>query len=458
MKMHPHTEDAYRLLHDSTLTLADVERNGIHFDEEYAIKQERRLTKKIKILTQKLKNSTFYKEWQLSSKSPINFNSNIQLANFLYKTKGYTPASVTKKSGQGSTSEDALQALKIPELDILLKIRKLKKLRDTYLGSFTTEQSGGIIHPFFNLHNVITYRSSASAPNFQNIPKREQDAMRITRRCLIPTPGNLFLEADYGQLEVRIAACYNKDPKLIYDIIHGDMHADMASEIFFLDIDKSKKGHSNLRKAAKNGFVFPEFYGDYFGRCAVLLSHKWGKLPEKGTWKANQGIEIEDGYFLGEHLRKNGLKNLQQFSDHIEKIENDFWNHRYPVYRDWKESLWEKYQKDGYIDLKTGFRCSGVMDKNNAINYPVQGAAFHCLLWSMNRIHFLLKTYKMKTKIIGQIHDAILFDVSPPELEEVKSIVTQVMTESLPKAWSWINIPLEIEFEEGKINESWAEL
>lgn len=460
MKMHPKTRQAYELLHDATLALADIERHGIHFDEQYANKQYHRLSKKIEVLEKKLKSSTFYKEWQMSSKNPVNINSNPQLRHFLYKVKGYTPASTTKKSGEGSTSEDALEALKIPELDILLKIRKLKKLRDTYLGSFTTEQSNGIIHPFFNLHNVITFRSSSSKPNFQNIPKREETAMTITRRCLIPSKGNLLLEGDYGQLEVRIAACYNQDPKLIDDIVHGDMHADMASEIFFIkNLDKDNiKGHSTLRKAAKNGFIFPEFYGDYFGRCAVILAHEWGKLPEKGRWGKNKGIEIVDGLYLSDHLRSNGIKDFDDFKDHIEKIENDFWNKRYPVYRDWKESLWSNYQEKGYIDLKTGFRCQGVMDKNNAINYPVQGAAFHCLLWSLIRIHSLLNKQGFKTKIIGQIHDAIIFDVYPPELEDVKKLATDVMTRQLPDNWDWITVPLEVEFDEGKINESWDKL
>ena len=125
--------------------------------------------------------------------------------------------------------------LEIPELNNLLQIRKLKKNRDTYLNGFLREQVNGYIHPSFNLHLVRTFRSSANSPNFQNIPIRDKESMQLTRRALFPRPGHQLLEIDYGQLEVRIAACYNQDKQLIHDIVQGDMHGDMASQIFMIN-------------------------------------------------------------------------------------------------------------------------------------------------------------------------------------------------------------------------------
>ena len=125
----------------------------------------------------------------------------------------------------------------IPELDNLLRIRKLKKVRDTYLEGFLREQVNGYIHPFFNLHLVRTYRSSSDHPNFQNIPKRDKEAMNIVRRAIFPRPGHQLLELDYSGLEVRIAACYHKDKTMLRYIgdPHSDMHGDMAKQIFIID-------------------------------------------------------------------------------------------------------------------------------------------------------------------------------------------------------------------------------
>ena len=180
--------------------------------------------------------------------------------------------------------------------------------------------------------------------NFQNIPIRDKDAMMITRNCLYPREGNLLLQADYSQLEVGIAACYHKDPTMLtYLRDDKDMHKDIAIQTFFLkNFDKTIPGHNYLRKAAKNGFVFPQFYGDYFKPCAKALVCTWGGLSSKGRWKEGQGIELKDGVHLAEHLIANKLHSLNDFEEHIRKIEEHFWNKRFPVYRDWKETHWKK--------------------------------------------------------------------------------------------------------------------
>lgn len=458
MEMHPKTREAYELMHDGTLALAKAERQGIRFSEEYALKTKEQLTKKIEILEKKLKNTKFYKDWQKSTRSSVNFNSDAQLREFLYNTKGITPTKETKK-GLGSTDEETLASLNIPALNILLKIRKLKKIRDTYLESFLRESVDGYIHPNFNLNFVKTFRSSSSDPNFQNIPNRDKQARVITRKCLFPRPGNQWMELDFSSLEVRIAAAYHKDPTMLkYLREDHDMHGDLAIQIYKVgDFDKSKPGHNTLRKAAKNGFVFAQFYGDWYKKCAHGLACTWGKLPE-GKWKKGQGIEVEPGLPLADHLISNGFTSLTKFEKHIERIENHFWNKRFPVYRDWKENIWDHYQKNGYVDLYTGFRCNHVTDKNKVINAPIQGAAFHCLLWSLIRIDFLLRQKGYQTRVIGQIHDAIDLDVYPPERDDVIRLARHVMCVELPQNWKWINVPLEIEADVAEPDQSFAEL
>lgn len=453
--INPRTYDAYRLLHDGILALARAEQQGIRVDTDYVDRKQHHLLRKIERIRTKFKESPFYQEWQASVKGEINIDSHVQLSNYLYKIKKIPPQKLTAK-GSGSTDKEALAQLDIPELTTLLETKKYKKLYDV-LNDFKTEQVNGIIHPFFSLNNVVSFRSSSDSPNFQNIPKRDEESMLICRKALFPRPGHQLLEIDYSGLEVRIAACYHKDPTMLRYINdpNSDMHTDMTLQIFKLDaFDKTK--HSSLRSAVKNGFVFPQFYGDYYVNCAKSMACNWGGLPQ-GGWKTHQGIEIDTAFTLGAHLISKGINSLDKFTRHVERIERDFWNVRFPDYADWKDRWWKTYQKHGHIDLFTGFRCYGPMGRNDCINYPVQGAAFHCLLWSFIRLDQIMREENWKTKLIGQIHDAIVLDVHPDELDYVAQVVHRVTCDDLPKAWSWIVVPLEVDMEVCSVDGSWAD-
>lgn len=457
MNLNPKSKAAYKLFHKGILAFSRAEMQGIRVDVPYAEKKKARLTKKIERLENNLYQTKFYRHWSHHSKSKPNINSNTQLAYFLYKVKKLEPAKLTE-SGKGSTNDESLGQLNIPELNDILKIKKLKKIRDTYLEAFLREQVNEYIHPSFNLHLVRTYRSSSDRPNFQNIPKRDREAMQTCRKALYPRPRHQLLEVDYGSLEVRIAACYHQDPMMLKYIKNpaSDMHGDMAKQIFKLPkLDRSIPEHKILRDAAKNGFVFPEFYGDYYRNCAEGLACKWGELPQ-GRWKEGQGIKMPEGT-LSNHLISKGIKSYKQFEEHIKDIEDDFWKNRFPGYARWKKLWWKTYQKYGYLDMKTGFRCSGVMSHNEVINTPVQGAAFHCLLWSFVELDRIMIEEKWKSRLIGQVHDSIVLDVFPEELHHVAKVVRRVTCVDLPKAWKWISVPLEVDMELSGVDESWAD-
>lgn len=452
--MNPNTKEAYKLFHDGILALAEIERNGMRVDMQYLLNQKKELTEKIEQLEQQIHESEFFNTWKRKTGKQINIYSSVQLANYLYSIKGIAPKKKTAK-GTGSTDEEALRLLNIPELELLLEIKKLKKIRDTYLEQFEREQVNGVIRTNYNLHNVVSYRSSSANPNQQNIPKRDKEAMKITRSAIFPRKGHQLLELDYSQLEVRISACYNKDETLIYDIMHGDMHKDVAIELFFID-DYKKETHSVLRNAAKNGFIFPQFYGDYYENCAENLAQNWCKLP-KGRFKAGQGIQLTPDTTIADHLIAHGITTYKRFTQHVKNVEDKFWFERYKTYTKWKKMIWEKYQHTGYITGKTGFTYKGLMKRNDVLNYPVQGAAFHCLLWSLIEGNKALKNEKMKTRIVGQIHDAIIFDVFPPELPKVLKIMKCIMCNDVRQHWNWITVPLEIEAEICPVDGSWAE-
>jgi DNA polymerase I-like protein with 3'-5' exonuclease and polymerase domains len=460
MTINPKTQQAYQLFHNGILALARAERQGIRLDIEYTEKQIRRLSRRIERSEREFLASKLGRQWGRVSKREININSNTQLANFLYHNLNYTPVKYTP-SGQGSTDDEALRALDIPELDDLLHARKLKKIRD-YLELFYRESVDGIIHPVFNLHFARTFRSSSDSPNFQNIPKRDAEAMEITRSALFPRPGHQLLEVDYGGLEVRIAACYHKDENMLEYINNpdSDMHTDMAKQIFKIDvIDKNIPLHNTLRQAAKNGFVFPQFYGDYYKNNAEGICNNWIHLPQR-SWRDGEGIEIGnfEPVFISDHLRNQGIKSFNSFVKHLEEIENDFWGNRFKEYAAWKERWWKSYQKYGYIDMKTGFRCSGVMSRNDCINYPVQGAAFHCLLWSLIQLDVLIYfKEKLDSKIIGQIHDSIVIDANPNEVDYLIPIIRDITCRRLREEWDWIIVPLEIDIELHPVDGSWAD-
>jgi DNA polymerase-1 len=454
--MHTNTKEAYKLLHDGILALEQAERQGLQIDLKYIEKTFTDIDKKVEELENSIYASKFYKKWKESrnNKKP-NIYSSTQLSKYLYDVRGIKVKKETKKGGR-STDEETLRLLNIPELNTFLEIKKLKKVKD-YLDQYKREQVNGIIHPFFNLHSVRTFRSSSDRPNFQNVPKRDKESMQIVRRAIYPRKGHQFLELDYSQLEVRIAACYSKDKKLTDDILNGDMHGDMAKEIFKIrNFDRSTPEHNYLRAATKNGFVFPQFYGSYYKNCAINLACEWCKLPQ-GRFKSETGVMINKNNYLSDHLIKKGLGSFLLFERHIQKIEDYFWGERYNVHADWRDNIWNEYQKNGYVTSHTGFTFQGVMSRNDVSNYPVQGAAFHCLLWSLIEGTKAFKREKFDSVIVGQIHDAIVIDLNPKELDRVLKIMECIMCNDVRQHWQWITVPLEIEAEICPVNGSWAD-
>jgi DNA polymerase-1 len=459
MILNPRTFEAYNLLHNGILALSRAEQQGIRVDTVYLERKKKQLTRRIDLLEEEFKDTKLYRHWEHTVHGKININSNTQLAHYLYNVKKIKIEKETV-SGQGATDDEALKQMNLPELNTLLEMRKLKKIRDTYLDSFDREQVDGYMHPFFNLHLVATFRSSSNSPNFQNIPKRDEETMQLVRKALFPRPGHQLLEADLSGAEVRLAACYHKDSTMIKYITNpkSDMHADMAKQLFIIDkFDKNLESHSLLRSATKNGFVFPQFYGDYYKNCAINLACNWGKLPQ-GKWGRGQGVPVDtENFTLSDHFVSKGIISLDDFINHVKKIETDFWGNRFSEYAAWKERWYTIYKKYGYVDLLTGFRCSGYMDKKQTINFPVQGASFHCLLWSFTRIDEIMREEKWDTKLIGQIHDSIIFDVHPAELEHVKEVIKRVITVELREHWEWLIVPIDMDMEICGVDESWAE-
>ena len=218
--------------------------------------------------------------------------------------------------------------------------------------------------------------------------------MQLIRKCFVPKPGCKLGEFDYKAMEAAVIACYNKDPKWIEYIENpnNDMHRDMAAKIYIKD---KKDVSKNDRFLGKNGFVFPTVCGSYWKNTAVNL------------WDCEK--ETKD------HLKSKGIKTLDDFREHIHNVEDWFWFEQFPVGYEWMNKTLADYEKKGYIELYTGFRCYAPMSRNQVINYRIQGTASHCKLWTLQQVSHELIKKKMKSRIMLEIHDSIIPNIYPEE-------------------------------------------
>lgn len=453
--MLPYTEEANKLFLQGAEELALVESNGIRIDVPYLQKAMKRVRRKIKHIQTELEETDVLKTWRKKYKRKTNLESGKQLGDILFDEMGF-PCKERTEHGRPKTDEHTLSKIKHPFIKKYLEAKKLDKLLNTHLKGLQTELVGEFIHPFFNLHIATTYRSSSSVINFQNIPIRNPVTGKIIRQAFISRPGRHIVETDYGGIEVAIATCYHKDPNMISYIKDPtkDMHRDMAMECFLLP-KKEITGH--IRYIGKNCFVFPEFYGNWYMDCAKSL---WEAISEGG------GVETKNGIDILSHLEAKGFPRLgkQNFEEgakpgtfeyHIKNVEERFWSERFKRYAQWKKEWYDNYRSKGWFLTKTGFICQGYMPRNEAINYPVQGSAFHCLLRSLIRLNQELRKRKMKSLIVGQIHDSIVADVPDKELDDYIALTKEIMIDELVREWTWIIVPIKIETEVAPINGNW---
>ena len=461
MKLLIASKEACELFMQGAVALSQMESNGIRVDMDYLNKAISETESKIKELEKKLRNDRIYLIWKKRYGSKTNLDSGNQLGKVIFQDMGFTPREKTP-TGRPKTDEVSLSNLKseLPFIDRYFKVKKLKKAVNTYLKGIQKEVVDGYLHAFFNLHNIVTYRSSSDSPNLQNFPVRNKLLSELIKKSFIPRKGRVLVEIDFSGIEVKIAYCYHKDPVMKeYLTGGGDMHKDMAAQCYLLDTEQVSK---QSRYCAKNMFVFPQFYGDYYVNCARSLWEAIDKLELK--------IEGSDTS-LTDHLAYKGIKQSGEFDheqrpkkgsfeEHIKKVEKDFWGRRFKVYKQWKDSYWNEYQRTGSFRTLTGFAFNGfgkggLCKRNEVLNYPVQSVAFHCLLWSIIELQKWISKYKLDTKLVAEIHDSLIADVPIDELQDFLNAAHCIMTKKLLKCWQWIITPLEIEVDVTPIDGSW---
>jgi DNA polymerase-1 len=447
--MTPTTADAYNLMHSGAIALARVESNGFRVDTEYLDGAIKSTEDEITEIERGLRDHKIWRVWKRTFGDRTKLGSRPQLAKVLFDVLKMQSSGRTATK-RHKTDEEALEELDNEFVQVYLRCEKKKKLLSTNLLGLKKHVQGKYVHPFYNLHTVVTFRSSASDPNSQNIPVREEEYARVVRSAFIPRRGRVFIEVDFKGAEVCASACVHEDPNLIAYVCDAskDMHRDMAGQIFKL---KQKQISKPIRQEIKGDFVFAEFYGS------------WYKTVAPKIWKEiiRQKLKLADGTPLLAHLAEQGITELGPgerdpepgtFEHRVWEVEQDFWGRRFRVYDKWKQDFYNAYQENGFFDMATGFRSSGIFSKKQVCNAPIQGPAFHCLLWTLIELNRWLVKHKMRTLIVGQIHDSLQIDAVPDEVDDVLDRVHYIIQKQLPKAWPWIIVPLTVEVEASEEN------
>jgi len=431
--------EAYQLFHQGTLAFSDMQMNGICIDEEYYKREDQKLTTEIDLIENKLKNSEEAVQFEEETKKELDFGSTTDLGKLFYEVLGLPAQRTAKKNYQ--VDVNALENIKLPFVDDLLRLRKLEKVKGTYISQLLREVSNGKVYPFYSLNIPVSYRSSSSAPNWQNQPAHDEEAGRLVRSGIFPSPGCKIAEIDYSSIEVKIAALVTGDPNLKKYVLDDstDMHRDASMDVWMIPQDEVTK---EIRFHSKGGIVFSLFYGSYYKNCAIDL------------WK-HVDCKTISGTILKHHMRDQGIHNLDEFTEHCKGVEQIFWYERFPIYREWKETINKEFRKNGFIENKMGFRFVGNLSEKQISNFPIQSTAFHLLLHSIILINEIAKEEKWKSKLIGQIHDSVIVDAVPEEEEYVLKTCVYIMSEEMRILHPWIDVPIPVDVEITKKNMPW---
>ena len=345
----------------------------------------------------------------------FNLNSPMQLGEVLYEKLGITEVK-KKKTGKYSTSADILEKLtdKSPVIDYILKYRFYQKLSSTYLDGFRPliDKKSGIVHTTFHQTATTTGRLSSSNPNLQNIPIRADEGREL-RKLFIARDGNVFIDADYSQIELRLLAHYSNCKELIEAYRTGtDIHSVTASQVFGVPLGEVTDKMRREAKAVNFGII----YGiSDFGLSRNL------NIP---TATARDYIAK---YFATYSSVKDYMNQNVAFA-----------------------------RENGYVSTLTGRkRVIPEINSSNynlrqfgeraAMNMPLQGSSADIIKIAMINVYKTLKAEGLKTKIILQVHDELVLEAPESEAERAAQILKDCMENAVE-----LKVPLTVDVHTGK--------
>ena len=385
-------------------TLSDMEKEGVHVDAEELKRYGEELAAQIAVLE---------KEIYEGAGETFNINSPKQLGHILFE-KLEMPYGKKTKTGY-STAADVLEKLAVeyPLVSKILEYRQLAKLKSTYadgLANFIEED--GRIHTNFQQTVTATGRLSSTDPNLQNIPIR-MELGRMIRKVFLPKDGYVFVDADYSQIELRILAHMSGDEMLIQAYREAqDIHRMTASQVFHTPFEEVTDLQRRNAKAVNFGIVY--------GISSFGLS---------------QDLSIS---------KKEAQEYIERYFE------------SYPKIKEFLDGCVEKAKKDGYSVTMFGRRrplpeisSSNFMQRSFgeriAMNAPIQGTAADIIKIAMNRVHRRLIDEGLKSRLLLQVHDELLIEAAPDEVDEVKRILDEEM-----KGAADLSVELEIDTHTGK--------
>lgn len=389
--------------------LSDMQWNGMYVDKEELEQFGKELTSKLETITKII--------YEMAGEE-FNINSTKQLGEILFE-KMKLPVIKKTKSGY-STDVDVLEKLKKedPIIEQILEYRQLMKLNSTYVEGLKPyiNIKTNRIHSFFHQTITATGRISSTEPNLQNIPTRFELGKRV-RKVFKPEKGKIYLDADYSQIELRVLASISGDEHMIEAFKEGkDIHKQAASKVFKTPIEEVTKEQRSNAKAVNFGIV----YG--------ISDFGLGEQLGIGRKKAKQYIEEYLEQYAG---IKQFMENITERAKEQGYVETLFHRRRYIP----------ELKSNNYMVRQFGARA--------AMNTPIQGTAADIMKIAMIKVYNEIKSRKLKSKIILQVHDEMMVETPIEEKKEMINIMKKCM-ESATK----LEVPLIAEISDA---ENWYE-
>lgn len=381
--------------------LADMEWTGVRIDTGELNTLSIQLTARAKELEEEI--------YTLAGER-FNLSSPMQVGEILFGKLQLDPNAKRTKTGNFSTTEEILEKHRQnhPIVGLILKDRSLRKLLSTYVNALPelVNPVTGKIHTTYNQTVTATGRISSTNPNLQNIPIRTDDGREV-RRAFIADEGCVVLSADYSQIELRLLASLSEDPELTAAFRERlDIHRATAAKIYHIPYDEVNDTQRRTAKTAN--------FGTVYGISAFGLSERLN-IPRA------EAKALIDGYFR-----------------------------TYPHIREFIDKSTETAREKGYVSTIMGRKryLPDINSRNatvrsyaerNAVNAPIQGSAADIIKIAMIRIFDELNARHMRSKMVMQVHDELIFNVPLDEVAELQEIVTRLMEGAFNGA-----VPLEV--------------
>ena len=389
-----------------SLVLADMELTGIRVDKKYLLNLKEELETKMKLMQEEI--------YKLAD-GKFNILSPKQLGEVLFdKLKIEYPKKRKKDDTSYSTSKDILDKIKDKNeiVEKVLEYRNLSKLYANYcVGLLDEIREDGKIHTIFNSCLTRTGRLSSSKPNLQNIPIRS-DYSKLVRKAFIPEDNSILMSSDYSQIELRVFA-HMADAKNLQEafIEDKDIHAKTASDIFKVPIEQVDKKMRRIAKTVNFGILY--------GISSFGLSE-----------------DLKIDVASAKEFLNNYLNTYQGIKEYMEKEKEEAYQKGYVTTIMNRRRKIDELKSSNYMIRSSGERM--------ALNTPIQGSAADILKKAMVELYRAMQEKKLKSKILIQVHDELVFNIYNDELEIMKELVKEKM-EKVVK----LSVPLKVDIETG---------